>query len=96
LFLVGTGVAAVLLVETFSIQRELLSQIGGPKITGWLLIEKLDWFFVKAISRGDSTREQENYIIIIWLSPYVLFVQSLSPPKPAGLDSPIFCMDTHK
>jgi hypothetical protein len=62
LFLVGTGVAAVLLVETFSIQRELLSQIGGPKITGWLLIEKLDWFFVKAISRGDSTREQENYM----------------------------------
>jgi hypothetical protein len=28
--------------------------------------------------------------IIIWLSPYVLFVQSLSSPKPAGLDPPIF------
>jgi hypothetical protein len=28
--------------------------------------------------------------IIIWLIPYVLSVQSLSPPKPAGLDPPIF------
>jgi hypothetical protein len=27
--------------------------------------------------------------IIIWLRPYVLFVQSLSPPKPAGLDPQI-------
>jgi hypothetical protein len=34
----------------------------------------------------------ETYFIyiIIWLSPYVLFVQSLSPPKPAGLDPPNF------
>jgi hypothetical protein len=28
--------------------------------------------------------------IIIWLSPYVLSVRSLSPPKPAGLASPNF------
>jgi hypothetical protein len=28
--------------------------------------------------------------IIIWLSLYVLSVHSLSPPKPAGLDPPIF------
>jgi hypothetical protein len=27
-------------------------------------------------------------IIIIWLSPYVLSVHFLSPPKPAGLDPP--------
>jgi hypothetical protein len=29
--------------------------------------------------------------IIIWLSLYALSVQSLSPPKPAGLDPPNFC-----
>jgi hypothetical protein len=33
----------------------------------------------------------EGIYIIIWLSPYVLSVQSLSPPKPAGLDPQIFC-----
>jgi hypothetical protein len=32
--------------------------------------------------------------IIIWLSPYVLFVQSLSPPQPAGLDPQVFCRHT--
>jgi uncharacterized membrane protein SpoIIM required for sporulation len=31
-----------------------------------------------------------TFYIIIWLSPYVLYVRSLSPPKPAGLDSPNF------
>jgi hypothetical protein len=35
-------------------------------------------------------------IIIIWLSPYVLFVQSLSPPKTSGLDPPNFCRHTPK
>jgi hypothetical protein len=30
-----------------------------------------------------------NLYIIIWLSLYVLSVQSLSPHKPAGLDPPI-------
>jgi hypothetical protein len=31
-----------------------------------------------------------NIYIIIWLSPYVLSVRSLSPPKPAGLAPQIF------
>jgi hypothetical protein len=35
------------------------------------------------------TLKQYGYIII-WLSPYVPFLRSLSPPKPAGLDFPNF------
>jgi hypothetical protein len=33
--------------------------------------------------------------IIIWQSPYVLFVQFLSPPKPAVLDPPKFLQADH-
>jgi hypothetical protein len=37
----------------------------------------------------DNDNDNFRYVyIIIWLSPYVLSVHSLSPPEPAGLDSP--------
>jgi hypothetical protein len=36
-----------------------------------------------------AIKSQAIYIII-WLSPYVLSVRSLSPPKPAGLAPPNF------
>jgi hypothetical protein len=38
---------------------------------------------------SDTSIKQQIYIII-WLSLYVLFVRSLSPPKPAALDPPNF------
>jgi hypothetical protein len=41
-------------------------------------------------------RPSNEIYIIIWLRLYlyVLSVQSLSPPKPAGLDPPNFCRHT--
>jgi hypothetical protein len=39
---------------------------------------------------GQSQYLDQGFYIIIWLSLYVLSVHSLSPPKPAGLDPPIF------
>jgi hypothetical protein len=52
-----------------------------------VLFQKISKFFEINFFRNFS----KNLIyIIIWLSPYVLSVQSLSPPKPAGLDPQIF------
>jgi hypothetical protein len=41
-----------------------------------------------------ATETKAEIYIIIWLSPLLLFVHSLSPPKPAGLDPPNFCRQT--
>jgi hypothetical protein len=42
--------------------------------------------------RTESIELQQRIYIIIWLRLFLLFVHSLFPTKPAGLDPPIFYM----